>query len=374
PYSANTYYKQYHGRLFSSMESEKCQIMYIESSEPASTSNLDEETLPICSVCLEPMDDQLTGLLTILCQHTFHSHCLSKWGDSSCPICRYSHHPKPTEPSSSQKNTLISQLLELHDQSDNQCSVCQSTSHLWVCLICGHIGCGRYHGAHAYEHYQQTDHLYALEIDTQRVWDYAGDNYVHRLIQNAVDGKLVELPTQEQAAQSEKLEVMSIEYSYLLTSQLDSQRIYYENQMDQISSQLSELTCQTRTLLAESDKTQAENKRLEEENNQKERKVLEIKQEKKLSEEKLETWKEKFESTKKIWLAEKESTNSLLENNNLLMKDMEEKEKAIKDLNDQVRDLMFFLEAREKVQGNPELEGASVGTRQKRNKKRGKRS
>ena len=28
----------------------------------------------------------------------------------------------------------------------------------------------------------------------QRVWDYAGDNYVHRLIQNKVDGKLVELP------------------------------------------------------------------------------------------------------------------------------------------------------------------------------------
>jgi BRCA1-associated protein len=26
-------------------------------------------------------------------------------------------------------------------------------------------------------------HLYALELETQRVWDYAGDGYVHRLIQ-----------------------------------------------------------------------------------------------------------------------------------------------------------------------------------------------
>lgn len=30
-------------------------------------------------------------------------------------------------------------------------------------------------------------------METQRVWDYAGDNYVHRLIQSKTDGKLVEL-------------------------------------------------------------------------------------------------------------------------------------------------------------------------------------
>ena len=27
-----------------------------------------------------------------------------------------------------------------------------------------------------------------------QVWDYLGDNYVHRLVANKVDGKLVELP------------------------------------------------------------------------------------------------------------------------------------------------------------------------------------
>ncbi|RUS24762.1 hypothetical protein BC938DRAFT_473103 [Jimgerdemannia flammicorona] len=37
--------------------------------------------LPTCPVCLERMDASVTGLLTILCQHTFHCHCLSKWGD-----------------------------------------------------------------------------------------------------------------------------------------------------------------------------------------------------------------------------------------------------------------------------------------------------
>ena len=30
-------------------------------------------------------------------------------------------------------------------------------------------------------------------METRRVWDYAGDNYVHRLIQSKTDGKLVAL-------------------------------------------------------------------------------------------------------------------------------------------------------------------------------------
>ncbi|OMH82105.1 RING finger protein ETP1-like protein [Zancudomyces culisetae] len=35
-----------------------------------------------------------------------------------------------------------------------------------------------------------------MELETQRVWDYAGDGYVHRIMQNKSDGKLVmlELP------------------------------------------------------------------------------------------------------------------------------------------------------------------------------------
>ncbi|CAB4406262.1 unnamed protein product [Rhizophagus irregularis] len=107
--------------------------------------------LPTCPVCLERMDASVTGLLTILCQHTFHCDCLSKWGDSSCPVCRYSQ------------------------------------------KLCGNIGCGRYQEAHAYHHYKETFHLYALELETQRVWDYAGDGYVHRLIQNKTDGKLIRI-------------------------------------------------------------------------------------------------------------------------------------------------------------------------------------
>lgn len=38
---------------------------------------------------------------------------------------------------------------------------------LWICLICGHVGCGRYRGSHAADHWQSSGHGYALELETQ---------------------------------------------------------------------------------------------------------------------------------------------------------------------------------------------------------------
>ena len=47
--------------------------------------------------------------------------------------------------------------------------VCSRTSDVWICLICGHLGCGRYHAKHAVDHWKETGHCYALEIQSQRV-------------------------------------------------------------------------------------------------------------------------------------------------------------------------------------------------------------
>lgn len=140
-------------------------------------------------------------------------------------------------------------------------------------MICGHIGCGRYQEAHAYDHYMATGHLYALEIDTQRIWDYVGDGYVHRLIQNTVDGGLVELPSSSsslptskkrwttegssqplqrlQQQDQSKLDIMSVDYSYLLTSQLDSQRMYYEEQMEALTKELANASMQVKSVTKE---------------------------------------------------------------------------------------------------------------------------
>ena len=71
---------------------------------------------------------------------------------------------------------------------------CGHKQDLWICLICGHVGCGRYRAGHAADHWRAGGHAYALELEAQRVWDYAADGYVHRLIQSKTDGKLVEVP------------------------------------------------------------------------------------------------------------------------------------------------------------------------------------
>lgn len=43
-----------------------------------------------------------------------------------------------------------------------------------------------------FSHYLETSHCYSMNLGNNRVWDYVGDNFVHRLVQNKGDGKLVE--------------------------------------------------------------------------------------------------------------------------------------------------------------------------------------
>lgn len=68
--------------------------------------------------------------------------------------------------------------------SSNQlyCYECSMHKTLWVCLTCGHVGCGRYSNRHSVQHFQQTQHPYSLELATLRIWDYVReDRYAHRV-------------------------------------------------------------------------------------------------------------------------------------------------------------------------------------------------
>lgn len=236
--------------------------------------------LPTCPVCLERMDATVTGLLTIPCQHTFHCQCLTKWKDDTCPVCRYSHNianervrrstnrlrqlsirdtsidtplSRSPEQQQQQKHAQMPSLLksEFNDDDDIDdddageiCMECDETENLWICLICGNIGCSRYAPEqHSLKHFVDTGHCFAMEIATSRVWDYAGDKYVHRLVTNESDGKLVELPDKDDKLNGgssnrndptfDKVDEVGFEYSQLLISQLASQREYYESLLEQ---------------------------------------------------------------------------------------------------------------------------------------------
>jgi BRCA1-associated protein len=74
-----------------------------------------------------------------------------------------------------------------------------------------------------------------MQLGNNRVWDYVGDNFVHRLLQDK-DGKMVEggrtTAKNEGAAMEEKVDSVQLEFMYLLTSQLETQRQYFEEKLD----------------------------------------------------------------------------------------------------------------------------------------------
>lgn len=333
--SAAEFFVSYNGIAFSSLEPDLCcHLVFISRIEILGEAGLEPPPqcteLPTCPVCLERMDESVDGILTILCNHSFHAGCLLKWGDTSCPVCRYVQTPEVV--------------------ADNKCLECMSAESLWICLICGHVGCGRYVEGHAYQHFLDTAHCYAMQLGNNRVWDYVGDNFVHRLLQNKGDGKLVEGTPTKQDDLGEKMDAVQLEFTYLLTSQLDSQRLFYEDRMSQVEASAQK----SATGLKE------KARRLQEENQALTGRVKELTKEKTALEKKVQSMSHKLTQVQAELSEERQMSEALrqnqkdwqvkvsqLETQMLTLK--EEKQKESAELKDQLRDIMFYLEAQNTV-------------------------
>lgn len=230
--TADRFYNSFNEKRFSPSEAEICHILYVlsveftESAEIASTPPENFTELPACPICLERLDPDTSGIRNTLCDHSFQCSCTSKWTHLSCQVCR---------------------LCQQQDEKP-ACSVCGTSENLWVCLICGFVGCGRYKEGHAKRHWQDTQHCYSLDLRTQQIWDYVGDNYVHRLNQSKTDGKSIDTNSCcvsfegdcgtcgcsedsgiSGALFSSKVEAIADEYNRLLATQLEAQRQHYES-------------------------------------------------------------------------------------------------------------------------------------------------
>jgi len=335
---ADEFYSNYNSVPYNSIEDHLCQLAYVAKVE--SVKETEGACLPIpgctelptCPVCLERMDESVKGILTILCNHSFHSECLQKWGDTTCPVCRYCQAPELSQ--------------------DNKCFECGSQESLWICLICGHVGCGRYVAGHAFHHFTLTQHCYSMQLGNNRVWDYAGDNYVHRLVQNKSDGKLIEVDESGNVVQEgEKLDSITLEYTYLLTSQLESQRLYFEEKMNLVESearsQVEEMEKETRNVIAKYSEI--------------EDKLTSVTKDKTTLETKSSKLSTKLGGVLRELQEEKTLNTNLRENQSLWQKKVEdlearlkrveeERERETQDLKEQLRDVMFYLEGQKQLE------------------------
>ncbi|EEA20172.1 RING and UBP finger domain protein, putative [Talaromyces marneffei ATCC 18224] len=390
---AREWQREWNGKVFNSMEPETCHVVFVKSVEievakPREISDASNQSstltsttarslgaatsspgrssaslsakplapptpslveLPTCPVCLERMDET-TGLLTIICQHVFHCTCLQKWKGSGCPVCRYTLDDFARR----------GQVGFFDEGSSCECSVCHSELNLWVCLICGSIGCGRYDEAHAFAHFKETSHAFAMDLSTQRVWDYVSDAYVHRIIQSKTDGKLVELPAADNSALDppdwtdavprEKLENMSVEYTHLLTSQLESQRAYFEEIVERAVDKASKASAGASAALEAAEKaTQQLNELQQRYDALAKDNVPGLEKEKDRAERRAEKFEIMARKLEKEWREEKAMNENLVKRVELLSEEVTKLKAENADLSEQNRDLTFFISGSEKL-------------------------
>ncbi|CDF39781.1 unnamed protein product [Chondrus crispus] len=144
------------------------------------------ETRPACAVCLDKLDERGAALVTTFCNHTMHAACLAKWDLNSCPVCRHTHELTPEA---------------------STCMNCNHREDLWMCVVCAYVGCGVYKKKHAHQHFAETQHPFAMNLEDTTfwsgeklragsVWDYVSDRFVNRLL-TSDDGKIVEVTYDE---------------------------------------------------------------------------------------------------------------------------------------------------------------------------------
>ncbi|KAI6804497.1 zf-UBP-domain-containing protein [Hortaea werneckii] len=372
PKKAGEWQKAYNGRLFSAAEPENCHVVFIKSVEflsPESEIATDSTSfprnisdpftppkpkmpgpgkkfsskplappppnlleLPTCPVCLERMDET-TGLLTILCQHVFHSR--------PTPFLILVLSTIPTD-------LTTSRFVRF--------ALGQKIFHF--SLLC--------HG-----------HQHAARLGLCRRWLRPQADPEDRHENEAFRSEGGDTVPRE------KMESMANEYTYLLTSQLEGQRRYFEEQVERAVDKASQASARAEEAASQASKASLE--------------LAESKQERESLSSRLNTVeanlaksdkaKQKFEQMARDmsskYREEKTMNEGLVqriraaeEKAEQAKKEAEEAKEAKKDLEEMNHDLTMFISSQEKVkelqaQGEEvEMGTASVPEQRKKGKGR----
>ena len=284
-----------------------------------------------------------------------------------------------------------------------------------MCLICGHTGCGRYRGSHAAKHFEKTGHSFALEVvdgrgvrsgrqGSELVWDYTRDAYVHRLVADdpvgggdgdgfddggvsdgscefekapgaCADGGAGDKTRRrsvDAALVQAKVDSVATELTQLMLSQMEMQRAYYEKIVDShhqaTERALEDTNAAAAVAFAASAAADGAAQKAEQATRVVQRKNREL--------------CERLETSRKEQSFLRELNETLLSDTRgwrERVKSAETERDALKaevaELNDQVKDLMMFIEARDAIEKGglaAEAQGgtASIGPRKKPSKRR----
>lgn len=210
--AADNFYTILNGRDFAEPRNEFCYVVFI--SEVNYTKNVrvkeDFIELPLCPICLERVDVGISGVIGILRAGGVNLG-QNRWMEAQkdCKVCS-----------------------ALKSETEQKCENCMCTTDIWICLICGNKGCGRYQAAHSKGHFSDTGHNFTIELSSQCVWDYLTDNYVHRLLHGGRETLILDLEFSQIA--KENIERMINEYNHIISLQLEQQRAYYEQKITSI--------------------------------------------------------------------------------------------------------------------------------------------
>lgn len=137
--SATAIYGNYAGIRFNPIEDHICHLAYVQSIDLiGSDLHLFSSYTDHCPICLEDIE---VPAITVLCGHCFHLKCIEKLNHSTCPVCRF--HLSPPD--------------------NSQCDTCGEEENVYMCLICGELGCK----FHSQEHYENVGHTYFQDIETK---------------------------------------------------------------------------------------------------------------------------------------------------------------------------------------------------------------
>lgn len=295
----------------------------VQVAEVSSVLRPDQVLLPSCLVCLSRLDKTVSGLTPLSCRDLYHFCCQAQCRLLSvdCPVC----------------TSIISTLHGNNNVSSVSCGDCGSRDDLWICLLCGNLGCGRYRGGHAHDHFTRTRHVFALNVSSHHIWDYLDDRYVHRTIRCAQGTVAIddEVGCSEVVVDSAAEDSFSAE---LCSAQLESQKAFFDGRLREQEAHYSRLlVAQDAEFKEESQRLKAEIELL-----QKERNIFsELKKQLQI---RLQKHKSETDAFRKELEAEKLISAGLVRRNEELQQQLTAAQTELKELDEQVRDLMKHFE------------------------------